>query len=94
MTMAIEASSSTSRTLIAAAASRDARLRLARQRQVDAEMGQPAGVVAIVGDPAVHLAHQLADQREAEPLPALLGRDERLEDVVAHAPDRCPGRCR
>src|SRR5690348_11163525 len=78
MTVAIEASSSTSSARLDIL-----RPSLLRHRQVHAEMRPPAGFVALVADPAIHVAHELVDQRQPEPLPVLLARDERLEDVVA-----------
>ena len=47
------------------------------------EMGKPAALVAIVADIAVHVAHQLPHQRQAETLARRLGRNEGLEDMVA-----------
>ena len=46
-------------------------------------MRPSAGFVAFVADATVHVANQLVDQRQPEPLPVLLARDERLEDVFA-----------
>ena len=47
-------------------------------------MGKAAAFVAVVANPAIHVAHQPAHQREAKPLSAFLGGNEGFEHVFTH----------
>ncbi len=58
--------------------------RFGRDLQVDAEVGQAGGLLAVMADPPVHVAHHAAHQGKTKALPALLGGNKGFKQVIGH----------